>query len=169
MPSAIQRMEVFQSVPGLQDMDSFPESASCTFKAGEFVRVGVAADTGKDGQLMACAGGTNELIMGIAAADASGTTNALCPVQLIYPGITKLRISAYHVTPGSAVTAQTAVGKVASWSTQSNKSVLNVADIGGSSGDEILAIQGIDSAWAVGTSYGRYIVTVNSANCQISR
>jgi hypothetical protein len=170
MPSAIQRMEVYQSVPGLQDSMSFPEAASQSFKEGQLVRVGLAADTGKDGQLMACAGEANELVMGIALQDASGTENTMIPVQIIYPGITQLRVSAYHVGgAASSVLAAANVGKVVPFSVVSNKCVLNVADIGGSSGDEIMTIVGIDPQWAAGTYYGRAICTLVSANCQICK
>lgn len=170
MPSAVQRLEIFQSVPGLQDTIFIPEAASQTFKEGQLVRIGLAADTGKDGQLIACAGDANELVLGVAMQDASGVENTKIPVQIIYPGITQLRISAYHVSgASSSVTAVANVGKVAPFTIVSNKCVLKVADIGGSSGDEILTIVGIDPQWAVGTQYGRFICTMVSANCQICK
>ena len=47
--------------------------------------------------------------MGIALADASGTTNAPIPILKIVPGF-RLWLPVYHATPASAVTALSQIG-----------------------------------------------------------
>lgn len=169
MPSATMRAEIFQSVPGLQDTLTVPEAASQSFKAGQFVRIGIASDTGNDGQLIACAGDANELVLGIAQQDASGTTNTKIPVQLIYPGVTQVVMSSYNAGgAASSITAAANVGKTVGFKVVSNKCVANQADIGGSSGDEIFKIVGIDGRYAVGAEYGRFVCTLKAANSQLS-
>lgn len=165
---SIKGAEIAMAPNGLQNTRFYPEAASSDFHAGQFVRIGLAADTGKDGQLMECAGGADEKVLGIALQDASGVTNALCPVHIIYPGITILRMSVTGANgTDAATTAQTNVGKDASMHVHSDMCLID-GDAIGSNAAYILKIIDICPTTTVGDTYGKYLCTLKAANSQLA-
>lgn len=63
----------------------FPEAASSTFKKGEPVIAVTGGTATSKTRIGIAANQPTTLIVGVAAADASGTTDAMCPVWLAQP------------------------------------------------------------------------------------
>lgn len=93
-------------------VDWLPEAASQSFKAGQFVYL-------NSGALTVCADDATA-IWGMAIADASGTTGALCPV-IRADAVAEFVMNVYHQTPASAVTAVTDRGAKKGLQVDSNK------------------------------------------------
>jgi len=81
----------------------YPEAASQSFKAGQFVYL-------NGGKVTICADDATT-ILGMAVRDASGTTDKACPVYIANPD-TIFEANVYHSDEASAVTAITQVGTV---------------------------------------------------------
>jgi hypothetical protein len=82
----------------------YPEAASQTFKRGDLVylvsgKVTVGANVGT-------LDSTGNVILGFAAADATGVTNTAIPVDII-DSQTRWVLPVAHATPGNAITAVT--------------------------------------------------------------
>jgi len=163
----IKAIEVAQAPPGLEQCLTLPEAASQDFKKGSLVRIGLAADTGHDGQIIECAGAADEKVLGIAMHDASGTTDADVVVFPIIPGVTRLRVCVTGANGSdSAVTAQADVGKDASIINTAGVFTVNKAAIG-SNAAYIFKIVQVDPKYTVGDAYGRYICMLKAANSQL--
>ena len=162
MPSAIMKAEIAEAPTGKGQTQFFQEASGQSFKAGQYVKL-------VSGYLTICAGSaaaSTEPILGIAQKDATGTQYSLIPVALCEPGV-KIRMSVYHVTPGSAITAQASVGSQTQFIQTGNKSCVDVANIGASA-NAPLVIGEIDSQWATGTAYGKYLVQVRADRYQLA-
>jgi len=159
MPSAIMKAEIAEAPTGKGQTQFFQEASGQSFKAGQFVYL-------SSGYLTECAGNADEQVVGLAQKDATGTQYSLIPVALCEPGV-KIRMSAYHVTPGSAITAQANIGAQTQMIVSGNKCCVDVANIG-SHANAIFRICEIDPQWAVGTQYGKYLVQLSADHYQFS-
>lgn len=133
----------------------FPEAASQSFKAGEFVYL-------VSGKVTVCADDATS-ILGMAAHDASGTTNTNVIVYLAHPD-NVFEANVYHSTPASAVTAITQVGVNYALQVDSNKSYVDIED---TSHDAFVVI-GISEKDAVGDVYGRVHFQVLNTVAQLT-
>ncbi|MCD4785363.1 MAG: hypothetical protein K8T10_16210 [Candidatus Eremiobacteraeota bacterium] len=120
----------------------FPEAASQSFKAGEFVYL-------VSGKVTVCAS-NGTVILGMAVADASGTTDEDCAVY-IANGDTVFEANIYHSTVGSAVTAITDVGVCYALLVSSNKHYVDKED----TDNDAFQVRRISPKDIVGDTYGR--------------
>lgn len=109
MPSTIEEVRLWRTTDGaLPQVATYPEAASQTFKRGDFVYLASGKVTA------AVAAGSNltssgNAPIGIAANDASGTTDANCVVYIANENL-EVCLPVTHATPASAVTAITQIG-----------------------------------------------------------
>ena len=164
----IKAIEIAQQPKGLESTRTYPEAAGQDFKAGALVRLGIASDTGLDGQIIECTTAADQLVLGVADHDASGVENTNVLVHLIHPGSTILRVCTTGANGSdSAVTALADVGKAGSVIlTSAGKFVINKAAIGANAA-YILKIIGVCPKYTVGDTYGRYLCTLKAANSQL--
>lgn len=142
---ALQRVQLAN--PKKATIRAFPEAASQSFKAGEFVYL-------SSGKVTVCASDTAH-ILGMAMHDASGTTDADVLVA-VADGETEFEMNVYHATPGSAITAITQIGAEYGLVVASNKHYLDLAETTA----DAFQIQSLSPKDAVGDTYGRVIVKV---------
>lgn len=86
----------------------YPEAASQSFVAGDFVTVnssGQVAIAATAGNALAS---TGDRLIGVANEAASGTTNNYVEIE-VFTEDTRFTLPVYHATPASAVTAETTV------------------------------------------------------------
>lgn len=133
----------------------FPEAASQSFKAGEFVYLA-------SGKVTVCADDA-VAILGMAAHDASGTTDANVIVYLAHPD-NVFEANVYHGTPASAVTAITQVGVNYALQVDSNKHYVDIED----TGHDAFVVTGISERDTLGDQYGRVYFRVLDAASQLS-
>ncbi len=159
MASAIQRAEICESFSGLGGIEWFPEATGQSYKAGQAVYL-------VNGLVTVVAANTDQKVLGLVMMDAGGTatTTKTVPVFVMRPGV-KARMSAYHVTPGSAITAYANVGTATQIKQQSNKTVVDVANIGANAAS-VFIITGYEGT--VGEAYGRYIVEIAASHFQFN-
>lgn len=138
---------------------SFPEAASQSFNAGDFVGVNSSGQVA----IAATAGNTLDStgirLIGRAKEKASGTTNNYVQVE-VATGDTYYDLPAYHATPASAVTAETSVdvqcvlinettgGWMADFATTSNP-VLQIVGIPKSYDGNALTVGGLYNSFKV--------------------
>jgi len=140
----------------------FPEAASQSFKAGDLVTL-----SGGKIQAPVAAGnnlGANDDPVGIALADASGTTNNMLSVYcFIVPTI--VRWPVYHGTPASAVTAYAQIG--VSYEVRYQTGAIWCIDVGSTTNTKgkILSIHNQDPQNPVGTQYGLVDFIFDPAQC----
>lgn len=152
MPSAINGASFVSNMNGTTPViKTFQEGTGQSYKAGQLVKLSA-------GQVVITSGNANEKILGLAMKDASGTATTAAPVLILSPDVI-FRMSAYHVNPGSAVTAIANIGSQTQFLHSSNKSVVDVAHIG-THANAPLVIVGYDTRHAVGTQYGFYLCKV---------
>lgn len=127
---------------GAPQIQWYKEGTSQSFKAGQPVV--------KSSQVVTACTSDATSILGIAVADATGTTNADCPVYVanrdtIFEG------NVYHSTPASAVTAETV--KETKWAlyVASNKGHVDIED----SSHDAIQVLDISPKDALGDIYGR--------------
>jgi hypothetical protein len=109
MPSAIEEVKLWRRAGGgLPAQATYPEAASQSFKRGDFVYLasGKVTEAVAPGSDLIDSG---NLAIGIAAADASGITDADCEVILLTEDL-EICLPVTHATPASAITAITQVG-----------------------------------------------------------
>ena len=133
----------------------YPEAASQSFKKGEYVYL-VA------GKLTVCPSDAIN-IAGMAAQDASGTTDTAIAIYIAEPGVMFL-MNVGHGTPASAVTAITLVGSKFGLLVASNK---HYCDIGDTSNVRFI-VKDLSPRDAVGDQYGRVLVGVLDEYSQLS-
>lgn len=135
--------------------EDFPEAASQTFKRGDLVYLVSGKVT------VVPSSPTTEKILGMALADASGTTDTMLPV-LIADDNVEFSVPVYHGTPASAITAVTDVGLDGGYglkkATVSSRPAWAL-DLENTTND-VLFVQSIDKEFPAGTQYGRYWVKV---------
>lgn len=160
---------------------SYPEAASQTFKGKKHLvylnTSGQVVAYVKDGATSATAADAGTVIsapnlLGIAQADASGTTNTLVPVQ-VFSSQTVLELPVYHSTPASAVTAYAQVGQTSKlyyvrdtttgcfnyFVSVISTDLVAQGDIATDSNQDVhCQIVGVSPRNAVGTQYGRVFV-----------
>lgn len=130
----------------------FPEAASQSFKAGEFVNL----VSGK----VTVLSGTAQLqgkILGLALADASGTTDTAIPVAVAEEGV-------LFEMNATSTTAVTSVGAVYGLTVTSNKHYVNQSDTTTTK----FRVKALSDKDAVGDTYGRFLVEVLGSICQLS-
>ena len=136
-------------------MLSFPEAATQTFKCGDLVYLA-------SGKVTVCPD-NGVTIMGVAATDATGTTDTAINVVVLTPS-SILSLSVYNSTAASAITAVAQVGL--------KYPIENVSDViridNSDQTTPSLVVIGIDKRdnMVVGDQYGRYLCTVMSACLQ---
>jgi hypothetical protein len=109
MPSTIEEVKLWRtSQGGLPQQAVYPEAASQSFKRGDFVYLasGKVTESVAPGSNLAASGNAS---IGIAAADASGTTDANCTVILLTDDL-EVCLPVTHATAASAITAITQIG-----------------------------------------------------------
>ena len=131
----------------------YQESASESFEQGQFVKL----DT--SGQLTACAA-DDQVILGMALADASGTQGNTVPVVLAQDG-TGFIMNVYHATPASAVSAVNQLDGEYNLEVDSNRCYI---DIGNTA---VAALQPMRLIDAAGDLRGRVEVVVLPAAQQL--
>lgn len=144
--------------PGLV---SLPEAGSQSFKAKQFVKL--VADGGDSSKMKvtACAGGSDELIYGIAEQDASGTEDTMLLIQPL-DADSEFSIVVHHDTPASAVTSLAELTKTMDMAVASNVCLIDCEN----DTHNVLFIKRIDPLYPVGTQYGRYIASVMHSHLQ---
>lgn len=120
----------------------FPEAAEQSFKAGEFVYL-------VSGKVTVCAS-NGTTILGMAVADASGTTDEDCEVY-VANGDTVFEANVGHGTPASAVTAITDVGVCYALLVASNKHYVDVED----TDNDAFQVRRLSPKDNTGDQYGR--------------
>ena len=133
---------------------NYPEAASQSFKKGELVYL-------VSGKVTVCSADATT-ILGMALADASGTTDTEIPVAILDDNA-RFIANVYHATDASAVTAVTNVGVKYAYYVSSN---VGRVDIGDTSNDAII-IEELYNGDAVGDKYGRVICRIIPAAQQI--
>jgi len=143
-------MAKFKYAEGVHLVHWYPEAANQSFKKGQPVYL-------SGGKLTEC--GSDEVqILGIARADASGTTDTLIPVLLATPLTV---FEAYSTDGGSDVTTAVAhVGKHYALYESSNDVYV---DLGDTDHDAFKVVDLVDDA---GTTNGRVLVKVLAAASQ---
>lgn len=130
----------------------YPEAASQSFKKGEFVNLVSGKVT-----VLSATPALQGKILGLAMADASGTTNTAIPVAVAEEGV-------LFELNGTSTTAITQVGGVFGITVTSNKHYLNTADTTNTK----LHVKALSKRDAVGDTYGRFLVEVLGSICQLS-
>jgi len=120
----------------------FPEAASQSFKAGQFVYL-------NSGKVTACADDSTT-ILGIAVGDASGNTDEDCAVYIANAD-TVFEANVYHSTAASAVTAITQVGTCYALKVDSNKCYVDIED----TSNDAFQVRRLSPKDKVGDQYGR--------------
>lgn len=136
----------------------FPEAASQSFKAGEFVYLVSGKVT-----IISSTSQSVSKIAGMALADASGTTDTALPVAIAEEGVL-FELCVYHSTPASAITAITQVGVSYGLTVSSNKHYVNIGD----ATYRRVKVKKISNKDDVGDRYGRLLVEVLGDVCQLS-
>lgn len=155
MAGAIQKAYVVSEKIGSDNIKKFEEASGQSFVVGQLVKL-------SSGYVAVVAGNTGaERILGIAMTAATGSQGGDILVHLLPPGTT-FAMSAYHVTPASAVTAQANVGSKAQITVSSGKTVIDVANLTGTDNKCPVIIEGIDTKYAVGAEYGLYLCSVRN-------
>lgn len=128
----------------------YTEAASQTFVAGDLVTLssGKVAIAKAAGNTMVAA----DKILGRAASDASGTTDAAIDVHVFLPGHTE-RLPVYHGTAASAVTAITDVGTAYGLRNDATQGWCIALDETGATTTKV-RIVGIAPDFPVGEQYG---------------
>lgn len=109
MPTAIEEVRLWRTTDGsLPQQATYPEAASQSFKRGDAVYLASGKVTAAvaPGSNLAASGNA---VIGIAAHDASGTTNADC-VVIINNDNLEICLPVTHATAASAITAITQIG-----------------------------------------------------------
>lgn len=132
----------------------YPEAASQSFKAGEFVYL-------VSGKVTVCADDA-VAILGMAAHDASGVENTNVIVYLAHPD-NVFEANVYHGTAADAVTAITLVGVNYALKVVSNKHYPDIGD----TGHDAFVIIALSPKDAVGDQYGRVHFQVLDAASQL--
>lgn len=133
---------------------TYPEAASQSFKAGQFVYLA-------SGKVTVCADDATT-ILGMAMQDATGVTDSDILVALAVPENT-FEANVYHGTPASAVTAITQVGVNYALQVDSNKCYVDIED----TSHDAFVVRAISRKDAVGDQYGRVIFQVLAAASQV--
>lgn len=150
MASAVKRAELVMANLGQNEIRTFKEDASETFVKNDLVIL-------TSGYVVEAQSNTNEKILGIALDDATGTQGSDIRVLVLRDGM-RLRMSAYHASAGSAVTAQASVGSPTQIiTTSAGVWCVDVANIGANAASTFVIV-GIEGT--VGETYGRYLVEV---------
>lgn len=131
----------------------FPEAASQSFKAGEMVYLA-------SGKVTVCANNA-QVILGMACADATGTTDADCEVILATPDQI-FEASVYHATAASAITAVAQVGENYGIEVVSNKVYVAIDE----TSTIAVRVIGLSPKDKVGDQYGKLLFKVISTYCQ---
>lgn len=131
-----------------------PEAASQSYKAGEFVYLA-------SGKATACADDATT-ILGMAAHDATGTTDADAFVYAANTD-TVFEANVYHSTAASAITAITQVGVNYALQVDSNKAYVDIED----TTNDAFRVIAISSKDNVGDQYGRVEFQVLDAVSQL--
>lgn len=151
MASAVKRAELVMANLGDNEFRTFQEySGTQAFKKGDFVIL-------TSGQLVEAQSNTNEKILGIVQSDAVGTQGTEHKVLVLRTGM-RLRMSAYHASSGSAVTAVANVGSPTQIiTTSAGVWCVDVANIGANAASTfvIVGFEGTE-----GETYGRYLVEI---------
>jgi predicted RecA/RadA family phage recombinase len=144
---------VLQAHGGIPLRWHFPEAASQSYKAGELVYL-------SGGKVTVC-GNNPQTIMGMACADASGTTDEDAEVIVATPDQI-FEASVYHLTAASAITAVSQVGENYGIEVVSNKVYVAI--------DETSTIAcrviGLSKKDVVGDQYGRLLFKIISTYSQ---
>jgi len=133
---------------------TFPEAASQSFKAGQFVYL-------NSGKVTACTDDATT-ILGMAVGDASGTTDEDCEVY-VANGDTIFEANVYHSTASSAVTAITQVGTCYALQVDSNKCYVDIED----TSNDAFQVRRLSPKDKVGDRYGRVEFQVISSARQL--
>lgn len=120
----------------------YPEAASQSFKAGQFVYL-------SSGKVTVCSDDASS-ILGLAVSDATGVTDSECAVYIANTD-TIFEGNVYHSTPASAVTAITQVGEQYALKVLSNKCYVDIED----TSHDAFQIVSLSERDAVGDQYGR--------------
>jgi len=133
---------------GVHKVKNYPEAASQSFKAGEFVYL-------VGGKVTVCASDAT-VILGMAVADATGTTDSSIPVLLAEAG------TEFKANVTGAVTAVTQRGVKYALLVTSNKHYVDVSD----TDNDAFTILDFAQEDAIGDTYGRVIFRVISSAYQ---
>jgi len=150
VPARLVKTEAGGGVTGV-----FPEAVSQSFKAGQFVYLA-------SGKVTVCADDATA-ILGMAAHDASGTTDTNVIVYLAHPD-NVFEANVYHSVPVLAVTAITQVSVNYALKVDSNKCYVDIGD----TGHNAFVVTGISERDTVGDQYGRVYFRVLDAVSQLS-
>lgn len=152
---SLQAAKVFGTISGnAPEVRVYPEAASQSFKAGQFVYLA-------SGKVTVCGDDTTS-ILGMAVGDASTVTDTDCAVYIANFD-TIFEMNVYHSSAGSAVTAITDVGGKKGLEVDSNKCYYALEEA------TALAFQVrfLSPRDAVGDTYGRVCVQVLSDIMQV--
>ena len=133
---------------------TIPEAATQSFKTGQFVYA-------NSGKATACADDATT-ILGMAAHDASGTTDADCKVYVANPD-TVFEANVYHATAASAVTAITNRFVTYGLEVDSNKCYVDIND----TTNKALHVIDLSPKDQVGDQYGRVLFQVIDSVSQV--
>jgi len=158
MPSTIEEVKLWRSEKGMPAQAEYPEAASQTFKRGDFVYLASGKVT------EAVAPGSNlkddgNLAIGIAAGDASGTTDQACSVILLDDDL-QICLPVTHATASSAITAVTQVGTAYELENVTSYGYAVAID---NTGNPIAKVVEIADQYPVGEQYGWVWVKIIAA------
>jgi len=134
---------------------TFPEAASQSFKAGEFVYL-------SSGKVTVCADNATT-ILGMATHNASGTTDTDCEIAIANYD-TVFEANVYHGTPGSAITTIEQPGVNYALQSDSNKSYVDVED----TDNDAFVVRNLSPRDSVGDQYGRVEFQVLGSVAELS-
>jgi hypothetical protein len=159
MPSAIEEVKLWRRAGGgLPAQATYPEAASQTFKRGDFVYLasGKVTEARAPGNNLIDSGNTP---IGIAAANASGTTDEDCVVILLTEDL-EICLPVTHATAASAITAITQVGTAYELENVTDKGYAYAID---DTGNPMVKVTAISEQYPVGEQYGWAWVKVIAA------
>lgn len=150
MPSTIEEVKLWRTTDGtLPQQATYPEAASQTFKRGDpvYLASGKVTECRAPGNNLLASGNP---VLGVAAADATGVTDAAC-VVIINNDNLEVCWPVTHATAASAITAITQIGTAYELENVTGKGYAVAID---DTGSPLFVPTEIAGQYPVGTQYG---------------